>query len=94
MTDWADTRAREWLKEWERDWRSKWRDQMQPSLAALLREVKVGEYPCVDCGCLTILQPDQYKMDILAEVRRVVEEIAEGEYCDQGAMARLILSRL
>jgi len=91
QTDWAETRAQEWLETVELD------DEADiASLAALLREVRAGEYKCPDCGCLTIWAPDQYKADLLAEVRRVVEE--EGAKWEHHSVAPLaireILSRL
>lgn len=86
MGDWADERAAEWFGSITpaipAEIRGRFVTLNMPSLAALLREVreqpKPGEITCPTCGTLTIMAAGQYHDDLLAEVRRVVEEVKVG----------------
>lgn len=90
--DWADTKAREWLTQLWPSHESQ--DVWEVSLAAMLREVQDEAAMSGAMSDWVAKRKSAWRADVLAEVRRVVEEIEAGEYCDQGKMGRLILSRL
>ena len=72
--DWADTKAREWLVEF---WGIASSREVEPSLAALLREVQRDMVPLSEDG-QSVFIDGQGEVDLapkgLAEVRRVVSE--------------------
>ena len=91
--DWADERAWKWDGSAEGGFNPDVQSRVQ-SLAALLREVQDEAAMSGTMSDWVAKRKSAWRADVLAEVRRVVEEIEAGEYCDQGKMGRLILSRL
>ena len=106
MEDWAETKAREWLVEkWQPDLQPK-----ITSLAALLREVRLPEDLPLGGMCrddhveihysLNLMGDDErcpackLRDDLLAEVRRVVEDVYERDEDMPPHKRDEILSRL